>query len=196
VWHNPRHGHLGLTKVTSQSAEDQTHNNTRHQLVRNANELWVSRSPGVEAIAQSDQADLELVVQQATNGRGADLALNGVGSSIFGSLLAALAVGGRQVVYSAAGGREFTLDLFSFYRKQARLFGLDTQTLDATQCAAILSEIAPWFESGALAPPAIGQKYPLSEAAQAYSRTASGKGGKAIFVLAAAGEEVEKPQAA
>lgn len=188
----------GAAGAVGQAAVQLAHAKGAHivALVRNANELWVSRLPGVEAVAQSEQADLESVVHQATNGRGADLALNGVGSPIFGSLLAALTGGGRQVVYSAAGGREYTLDLFSFYRKQARLFGLDTQPLDATHCAAILNEIAPLFESGALTPPAIGQKFPLSEAAQAYGRTASGKGGKAVFVLAAAGKEVEKTQAA
>jgi NADPH2:quinone reductase len=129
------------------------------------------------------------VVRGATSGRGADLALNGVGSSIFGSLAGSLAVGGRQVVYSVAGGREFTLDLLSFYQKQFALFGLSTQRLDVTDCAAILNEIAPLFESGALKPPAIGERFPLSEAAQAYSRVASGKGGKVVLVMASSGQD-------
>jgi NADPH:quinone reductase len=158
-------------------------------LVRDASELWVSQSTAVQAIAQSDQGNLEELVRGATSGRGADLALNGVGSSIFGSLAGSLAVGGRQVVYSVAGGREFTLDLLSFYQKQFALFGLSTQRLDVTDCAAILNEIAPLFESGALKPPAIGERFPLSEAAQAYSRVASGKGGKVVLVMASSGQD-------
>lgn len=122
-------------------------------------------------------------MRQATNGRGADLALNGVGSGIFGSVLGALATGGRQVVYSAAGGREFMLDILSFYHQQFKLFGLDTLKLDAVQCAGILSEIGPLFESGALTAPVIGERYPLSEATEAYARVASGRGGKVVLVM-------------
>ena len=154
-------------------------------LIKDANELWVSKSPGVEAVAQSDRVDLEDVVRRATNGEGANLALNGVGSSIFGAVLGALAVGGRQVVYSTVAGREFTLDLQSLYKNQFKLFGLDTQKLDAARCASILSEIGPLFDSGALQPPVIGERYPLSAVAKAYDRVASGKGGKIVFVMSA-----------
>src|SRR5262245_7241125 len=114
-------------------------------LIRDARERSVVESAGVQAIAQSDRQDLEAVVRQATGERGADLALNGVGGSIFGSLVAALAVGGRQVVYSAAGGREFTLDILAFYRNQLVLAGLDTRKFNATQCAEILKELTPLF---------------------------------------------------
>jgi NADPH2:quinone reductase len=158
-------------------------------LIREASEGWVSGSPGVEAVAQSDRGDLEDVVRQATGGRGADLALNGVGSSIFGAIQGALAVGGRQVVYSAVGGREFPLDLLSFYQKQSALFGLNTQRLDVIQCAGILNEIAPLFESGALQAPAIGERYPLSQAAKAYGRVASHQGGKVVLIMDTGGED-------
>ncbi|HXW18834.1 MAG TPA: zinc-binding dehydrogenase, partial [Candidatus Acidoferrales bacterium] len=138
----------------------------------------------VQAVAQSDQGDLNRVVRQVTNGKGADLALNVVGGSIFGDILEALGIGGRQVVISAAGGREFMLDLLTLYRNQFTLTGLDTQKLDATMCAGILRELTPFFESGKLKPPVIQAKYPLAQAQQAYSRVASGKGGKVVFVMA------------
>jgi len=152
-------------------------------LVKDASDSWVSKSEGVEAVAQSDRGNLEEVVHQATNGKGADLALNGVGSSIFASLLGALAVGGRQVVYSTVGGRESTLDLQTVYKRQLKLFGLDTQKFDSAQCAAILMQIGPLFDSGTLKPPVIGERYPLSAAAEAYGRVASGKGGKIVFIV-------------
>jgi len=127
---------------------------------------------------------LETIVRQATNGKGADLALNGVGGSIFGSLAAALGVGGRHVVYSVAGGSEFTLDIRSFYRNQFSLFGLDTQKLNAMRCAKILKELVPLFESGTLTAPAIAERYPLSSAAAAYGRVAAGKAGKVLLIMA------------
>ena len=87
------------------------------------------------------------------------------------------------MVYSAAGGREFALDIMSFYRNRFSLFGLDTQHFDATECASILSGLAPLFESGALKPSAISARHTLSEAAQAYDHVAAGKGGKVVFML-------------
>lgn len=152
-------------------------------LVKDASERSALLAAGVEAIAQSDQGDLSAVVRQATNGRGAALALNGVGSSIFASLLESLAVGGRQVLYSAVGGREFTLDILPFYRNQFALFGLDTQKLDATQCADTLKGLTPLFESGAIKAPAIAEQYPLSQAVQAYARVAARKRGKVVLAM-------------
>ena len=70
------------------------------------------------------------------------------------------------MVYSAAGGREFALDIMSFYRNRFSLSGL-----------------APLFESGALKPSAISARYTLSEAAQAYDHVAAGKSGKVVFML-------------
>jgi NADPH:quinone reductase-like Zn-dependent oxidoreductase len=94
------------------------------------------------------------VVRQVTNGRGTNLVLNGVGATIFGSLLGALGVAGRQVVYSVAGGRKFALDILSFYKNQSILMGRDTPKLDVTVCAGILNEIGPLFECyrGAIPP--------------------------------------------
>lgn len=152
-------------------------------LIKDAADTWVSESTGVEAVAQSDRNDLAAVVRKATQGRGADLALNGVGASIFGAILESLRAGGRQVVYSAAGGKEFSLDLLSLYRKQVAILGLNTQLLNVVRCGEILKEIAPLFDSGALQPPKVGERYPLAEAANAYEQVASGKGGKAVFVM-------------
>jgi NADPH2:quinone reductase len=151
-------------------------------LIKDADARWVSESGAVRATAQSDLGDLNRVVREATNGKGADLALNGVGGSIFGTLLEALAEEGRQVVYSAAGGREFPLDLLNLYRNQFTVLGLDTQKFDATRCAGILSNLVPLFESGALKPPKIAERYKLSQVREAYGRVASGGGGKVVFV--------------
>jgi len=160
----------------------------RHQgahviaLIRNASEQRVANL-AVEAIAESEQGNLEEVARRVTGGRGADLALNGVGASVFAALLGALATGGRMVVYSAAGGREFPLDILSFYRNQNVLLGLDTQKLDARACAGILKEIAPWFESGALKSSVVAERVPLTDATAAYGRVAAGKAGKIVLIM-------------
>ena len=71
----------------------------------------------VNAIADASRGDLEQVVRDATGGNGANVALNGIGASVFPPFLNSLAAGGRMVIYSVAfGGREFTLDLFALSR--------------------------------------------------------------------------------
>jgi NADPH:quinone reductase len=155
-------------------------------LIKDAGEQWVANLPGVEAVAESDKGNLEAVVRQVTSGRGADLALNGVGGAVFGPIMSSLAVGGRHVLYSAAGGREFPLDILQFYRNEFTLLGLDTQKLSAARCAAILNDLVPMFESGALKAPAVNERYPLTDAAKAYGRTAA-DAGKVVFTMAANG---------
>jgi len=150
-------------------------------LIKDAGEMPLPAM--AEAIARSDLGNLEDVTKQATGGRGADLALNGVGSAIFAAIMSALAAGGRQVLYSAAGGRELQLDAMDFYRRRLSLRGLDTQALDATACARILEELAPLIDSGALKPPEIGERYPLAKVVEAYVHAATGKPGKAVLVM-------------
>jgi NADPH:quinone reductase len=137
----------------------------------------------VDAVAQSDQNDLNRIVRSLTKNKGADLAINAVGAPIFSMLLESLSIGGRLVLFSAAGGRETTLDIMNFYKNQLAMFGLDTQKLDAAACAAILNDLAPLFDSGKLDPPAIAEQFPLTNAAQAYQRVAQGKSGKVVLLM-------------
>jgi NADPH:quinone reductase len=154
-------------------------------LIKNESERRLPKADGVRAVASSEKGDLEEVVRQATNGAGADLALNGVGASIFGQIFASLKNYGRHVVYSSAGGREATVEIHSFYRKQLALLGLNTVLMDVCACAPVLNEIAPQFESGAVKPPVIEERYPISDVAKAYSRVAKGGSGKIVFVMPA-----------
>jgi len=136
-----------------------------------------------EVVAQSDLSNLAEVTTQATGGRGADLALNGVGGAISPAIMKALGVGGRHVLYSAAGGRELQLDAMEFYRNRLSLLGLDTGSLNAGACARILDELAPLFDSGALKPPVIGERYPMEKVAEAYAHAATGQPGKAVLLM-------------
>jgi NADPH:quinone reductase-like Zn-dependent oxidoreductase len=136
----------------------------------------------VAAVARADRGDLGEVVREATAGKGADVALNGVGGVIFRPILDALADGGRMVVYSAAGGREVPLDLFALYRRRLQLAGVNTAALTAADGARILSALAPLFERGAIRPPGRLERYALSAAARAYARVAGGAPAKIVLV--------------
>jgi NADPH:quinone reductase len=137
----------------------------------------------LRAIAQSSRNDLEQVVRDATTGKGADAALNGIGASVFPAFLNSLTHGGRMVIYSVAfGGREVTLDLFRLYRGRHQILGLDTVAIDVIEGAKILSQLAPLFESGKLNKPRIAERHPLSHGVRAYERVASAKG-KIVLVM-------------
>jgi NADPH2:quinone reductase len=152
-------------------------------LLRNASEEGMLRTDGVDAVALSDNEDLADVVMKVTSGKGASLALNGVGASIMDSLLASLAVNGRVVIYSSAGGNDFNLSFASLYRRQISLYGVETQLLDSSQCAEILKQLTPLFEGGFLKPAVIAERFPLDCGPDAYKRLASGIPGKAVLMM-------------
>jgi NADPH:quinone reductase-like Zn-dependent oxidoreductase len=136
----------------------------------------------VIAVARSDRGDLVDVVHDATGGRGAALALNGVGAAIFRPLVDALAKHGRMVVYSAASGRDVQFDLFELYRRSLEFAGIDTAMFDASACARMLDEIAPFLERGEIVPRQPMECVPLSEAKNAYERVAAGTPNKYVLI--------------
>jgi NADPH2:quinone reductase len=115
------------------------------------------------------------VVREATGGKGANLALNAIGGIVFQPLLDVLAAEGRMVGFSATGGRDVPLDFGAFSRKNLTLHGFNTAVGNVVRGATMLNQLPPLFASGAIAPPCIAARYPLSQAAEAYQRIASGK---------------------
>ena len=144
-------------------------------LVRNARDDARVDAQHVAAIAHSESYDVAAVVREATGGQGVHLAINAIGASLFQPLLDVLAAEGRMVCFSAMGGRDVPLDLVTFYRNNFTLHGLNTAVGTVVQGATVLNQLAPLFASGALTPPPIAARYPLSQVAEAYQRLASGK---------------------
>jgi NADPH:quinone reductase len=152
-------------------------------LVLNKAQIPMLDMSKVEAIATSEPDNIAEVVKTTTGGRGVNIALNGVGASVFQPMLTSLAEGGRMAVYSVSfGGREVKVDLFPFYRKRLELTGINSIPLDAVRAAAILTQLVPLFESGKLSPPRVAERYPLEEAVKAYERVRSARG-KVAFVI-------------
>lgn len=147
---------------------------------RGAHVIALARDPSKLAGA-TDVTQLAGVVARATNGRGCDLALNGVGATLFEPLMAVLAERGCQVIYAAATGRDARLDLFSLYRGARTVRGISTAHYGAAACATLLGELAPLFESGALRP-TIAARFAFADAVAAFDHTAHGRG-KAVLVM-------------
>jgi len=152
-------------------------------LVKDEHEASMLNRAKVQAVAKSESGDLAEVVRQATNGKGADVALNGLGAATGLDLLASLGMGGRMAVYGTAiTGREMQLDLFTFYRKSLELFGVNTGNVAATKAAVILNELRPLFENGSLDQPRIVERFSLDQFAAAYDKVRAATG-KVVFSL-------------
>lgn len=113
--------------------------------------------------------DVATAVRAETDGHGADIVYNTVGSPYFAAANAAMAHGGRQI-FIATLDRSVPFDIFAFYRGRHSYFGIDSLALDATASAALLRQLVPGFASAALRPFPVneGACYPLERAADAY----------------------------
>ena len=121
----------------------------------------VARRPGElfgHTFIDASQADPTGVLREATKGHGADIVYNTVGSPYFAMANDALALRGRQI-FIATIDRAIPFDIFRFYRGQHSFHGIDTLTLDGADCAMILDELTPGFESGALKPFPVGKRF-------------------------------------
>jgi NADPH:quinone reductase len=114
-------------------------------------------------------ADIAATIRDETNGQGADIVYNTVGSPYFAAANQAMAHGGRQILISTVE-RPVPFDIFTFYRGEHTFVGIDSLALDARACAAILRELLPGFASGRLKPFPVVESacYPLERAMDAY----------------------------
>jgi NADPH:quinone reductase-like Zn-dependent oxidoreductase len=114
-------------------------------------------------------------LMEATNGRGADIAYNTVGSPYFEAALASLAIGGTQVLISTIE-RSVPFDILAFYRRNLQMLGVDSLKLSATQCAQVLNTLLPGFDDGSLRAFDVdaASLLPLERAVEAYRKVLAG----------------------
>jgi NADPH:quinone reductase-like Zn-dependent oxidoreductase len=113
--------------------------------------------------------DVATVIRAETDGHGADIVYNTVGSPYFAAANQAMAHGGRQI-FIATIDRPVPFDIFAFYRGRHIFVGVDSLALDATASATLLRELLPGFTGGQLQPFLVKQNacYRLERAADAY----------------------------
>ena len=122
-------------------------------------------------------------IRAETNGRGADIIYNTVGSPYFAEANATLAKRGRQV-FIATIERGVTFDIFAFYRGMHTYVGVDSLALSAADCAPIFEALAPGFEDGSLRPfpVAASGTFALEQADDAYRKVLGGSSERLAFV--------------
>lgn len=143
--------------------------------VERALEAYVGHASGPVRMIGAGGEDLARVVREESDGHGADIVFNTVGSPYFEKANEAMALKGRQVFISTID-RAVPFDIMAFYRGQRTYVGVDTLGLDGRDCAEILDALAPGFESRALRPfPVLDHAvYSLETAKDAYAAVIAG----------------------
>jgi NADPH:quinone reductase-like Zn-dependent oxidoreductase len=121
-------------------------------------------------------------IRAETEGKGASVVFNTVGSPYFGEANASLAKRGSQI-FIATVDRGVAFDIFAFYRGQHTYAGVDSLALGAVECAKIFEALTPGFEDGTLAPFPLDADsgFALEDAAAAYRRVLSGSAQRLFF---------------
>jgi len=136
--------------------------------VINAKEL------GAEQIAEQ--------VQQLSNGKGANIIYNTVGSAYFESANKSLAKGGTQI-FIATQDRSVPFDIFTFYRGMHTFVGIDTLALDCVESTKLLDQLKSGFESNKLKAFHVDQTFRIDDALEAYKLVLSGSPKRVVFNL-------------
>ena len=151
-------------------------------LVKNADQASRLDRSRVAGVARTDLGDLVPVVHEVTGGKGAQVALNGVGAPVFRPLLESLGRGGRLCVYSAAGGREVPLDPSTSTGDGCGSSG-STPSPSPRRTVHGCPGPAPAAVRIRSAPPhPVIEPHPLEDAARAYEQVARGSPSEVVLV--------------
>jgi NADPH:quinone reductase-like Zn-dependent oxidoreductase len=142
--------------------------------VQSEEDATEARGAGADFIVNTRSEKLTEGVQKVTDGYGANVVLDTSGS-MFAECVEAAAMGGRISVITAPPDGNSAFNLRMVYRKELRIFGVDTRGLDVTASAKLLAQMSGEFESGAFKVK-LGQPRPLAEVPAAYEDSSRGKG--------------------
>jgi len=151
--------------------------------VRGAINRQRAQEDGLDVVVDTEHDDVVDAVRAATNGRGADRAVDTVGPPILNAVIAAMGFSGGICIMTAPGPRRTDFDTLDFYRRELRLRGLNTTTLTVNEVAATLRTALSEIERAQLPAPRITTRYELDEAAAAYGQVAVGNAGGRVILL-------------
>jgi NADPH:quinone reductase-like Zn-dependent oxidoreductase len=133
-----------------------------------------AKDMGAEQIAEQ--------IQQLSNGKGANIIYNTVGSAYFESANKSLAKGGTQI-FIATQDRAVPFDIFTFYRGMHTFVGIDTLALDCIESTKLLNQLKSGFESNQLKAFHVDQTFAIDHAFEAYKLVLSGYPKRVVFNL-------------
>ena len=119
-------------------------------------------------------------VRELTNGRGADIVYNTVGSAYFEAGNKSMGKGATQI-FIATHDRAVPFDIFSFYRGMHTYVGIDSLALDCEAATAQLDAMRDGFERGTLKPFPVARAFTLDQAVEAYRLVLSGSTDRVVL---------------
>jgi NADPH:quinone reductase len=131
-------------------------------------------------VVDAGAGDVAARVRELTNGRGADIVYNTVGSAYFEAGNKAMAKGATQI-FIATHDRAVPFDIFAFYRGMHTYVGIDSLALDCVAATAQLDAMREGFERGTLKPFPVARAFTLDEAADAYGLVLSGSTDRVVL---------------
>jgi putative PIG3 family NAD(P)H quinone oxidoreductase len=128
---------------------------------------------GADILVNYRVQDFVDIVQEATDGRGADVVLDNMGAKYLERNVDVLATNGRLVIIGMQGGRKAELDINKLMRKRAAVIGTTLRARPADEKAAIVTSVRehvwPLVADGHVRP-VIDSRFPMAEAAAAHER--------------------------
>ena len=124
--------------------------------------------------------DVAATARDLTQGRGADIVFNTVGSAYFEAANKAMAKGATQI-FIATHDRAVPFDIFAFYRGMHTYVGIDSLAMDCTTSTTQLDAMREGFERGTLKPFPIARAYELADAAEAYRAVLGGSTDRVVL---------------
>jgi NADPH:quinone reductase-like Zn-dependent oxidoreductase len=128
----------------------------------------------------SDQIAQQIL--RISEGKGASIIYNTVGSAYFEASNKSLSKGGTQI-FIATQDRAVPFDIFTFYRGMHTYVGIDTLALDCTESTKLLDQLKPGFESNKLKPFNVDQTFDINDSLDAYKLVLSGSSKRVVFNL-------------
>ncbi|MDQ1482309.1 MAG: hypothetical protein QOF35_385 [Actinomycetota bacterium] len=127
------------------------------------------------------------MLDNATQGAGADVILDNIGAKYLARNLSALAVNGRLVIIGLQGGVKAELNINTLLRKSAAVIATSLRGRPAGEKAAIVAAVRehvwPLVESGQVRP-IVHRTFPLAKAADAHRELEAGTNiGKVLLMV-------------
>ncbi|HEY2254029.1 MAG TPA: zinc-binding alcohol dehydrogenase family protein [Variovorax sp.] len=131
-------------------------------------------------VIDATQGDIAERVRELTDGRGADLVYNTVGSPYFEAANQSMAKGATQILISTQD-RAVPFDIFAFYRGMHTFVGVDSLAMDCITATTQLDAMREGFERGTLKPFPVARAFGLDQALQAYRLVLSGSSDRVVL---------------
>ena len=142
---------------------------------------WDGPTTGVHSVDASTE-DVAARIRELSDGKGAHIVFNTVGSPYFEAANKAMAKGAAQIFISTLD-RAVPFDIFTFYRGRHTYVGIDTLALNCIETNERMEAMRTGFEAGSLKPFSVAADavFSLDQALAVYREVLSGASRRVVF---------------